>query len=118
MKKVVIYTFAILTISLLGSCKKFLAETSQDEIRPTTTQDLASLMYGTAYPYQTFVDNYIDLLTDDIKCNGVPLLAATGLPNATYTPYLTNGTPMFTFNSTMFDRTYRPIKIHGKPITN
>jgi len=105
MKKVVIYTFAILTISLLGSCKKFLAETSQDEIRPTTTQDLASLMYGTAYPYQTFVDNYIDLLTDDIKCNGVPLLAATGLPNATYTPYLTNGTPMFTFNSTMFDRT-------------
>ena len=87
----------------LGSCKKFLKESSPDEIRPTTTQDLYSLMIGSAYPYQTPMDYYMDLLTDEIKCNGLPLLA-NGQPNTTYSSYLTNGTLLFTWNPTMFDR--------------
>jgi len=90
-------------VILLGSCKKFLAESSPDEIRPTSTQDLNSLMIGTAYPYQTPMDLYQDLLTDDIKCNGLPLLA-NGQPNTTYSSYLTNGTYLFSWNPAMFDR--------------
>jgi len=96
-------TTLFLAAILLGSCKKFLTESSQDEIRPTTTQDLYSLMIGTAYPYQLATDYYLDLLTDDIKCNGLPLLA-NGQPNTTYSGYLTNGTFLFTWNPAMFDR--------------
>jgi len=104
MKRFIIHTsFAVLLLFSLGSCKKFLAESSQDEVRPTTTTDLTQLMNGTAYPNQTVVDTYIDLLTDDIQCNGVPL-TSTGAPNATYTPYLNNGALVFTWNPLMFDR--------------
>ena len=87
----------------LGSCKKFLAESSQDEVRPTTTDDLTQLLIGTAYPYQTPVDTYADMLTDDIQCNGVPLTSA-GVPDATMAPILNNGTLLFSWNPTMFDR--------------
>ncbi len=101
LKYTTVFVFAVI---LLGSCKKFLAESSPDEIRPTTTNDLNALMIGTAYPYQTPMDLYQDLLTDDIKCNGLPLLP-TGLPNTAYSSYLNNGTYLFAWNPAMFDRT-------------
>ncbi|THU40152.1 RagB/SusD family nutrient uptake outer membrane protein [Niastella caeni] len=97
MKHSFIYiTLLFFTALSLGSCKKFLKESSPDEIRPTTTQDLYSLMIGSAYPYQTVADYYLDMLTDEIKCNG--------LPNATYASYLTNSVLLYTWNPAMFDR--------------
>ncbi|MBS1565416.1 MAG: RagB/SusD family nutrient uptake outer membrane protein, partial [Bacteroidetes bacterium] len=104
MKKIIIYL--ALTTPLffsLGACKKFLAESSQDEVRPTTTEDLTQLLVGTAYPYTTAVDTYTDMLTDDIQCNGVSL-NSSGVPEPTLLPYLNNGTMLFTFNPVMFDR--------------
>jgi hypothetical protein len=104
MKRISIYITAfVFSALLLGSCKKFLKESSPDEIRPTTTQDLYSLMIGTAYPYQTVMDLYLDMLTDEIKCNGMPLLA-NGQPNTVYSVYLTNSAFLYTWNPAMFDR--------------
>jgi hypothetical protein len=89
---------------LFTSCKKFLTQTSQDEIRPTTTADLTQLLNGEGYPYITAMDSYIDLLTDDIQCSGIPVV--NGAPaTATYISYLNNGTPIFTWDPAMFDST-------------
>ena len=90
----------ILVTSILGSCKKFLAEYSQDEMRPSTTEDLTSLMHSDAYPYNTRMDN-LDLLTDDVQSNG--LATVNGTPVASFVTPFTNGTPQFTFNPNMFD---------------
>ncbi len=69
MKRILFYT--ILSASwLLGGCKKFLEEKSQDEIRPATIQDLKALMAGSAYPYLTCLNPFLDLMTDDVQCNG------------------------------------------------
>ena len=104
MKKYIIYILLILTVSLpLGSCKKFLEESSQDELRPTTTDDLASLLYSDAYPYGLITDTYTDLLTDDIQNNGVQQL--NGVPNPTYLPFSNYGTPVFAWSPYMFDNT-------------
>lgn len=84
----------------LGSCKKFLAEYSQDEIRPSTTEDLSALMYSEAYPYNMAADNF-DLLTDDIQSNG--LATNKGTQVADYVAPFTAGIPIFTFDPTMFD---------------
>jgi len=85
---------------ILGSCKKFLAEYSQDEMRPASTDDLVALMYSDAYPYLASFNN-IDLLSDDIQSNG--LAVQNNLPVASYVPLIANGTPVFTFDPTMFD---------------
>jgi hypothetical protein len=105
MRHTVKYITAIVFAAiLLGSCKKFLAESSPDEIRPTNTLDLNALMIGSAYPYILSTDLYLDLLTDEIKCNGLPLLT-NGQPNTTYSSHLTNGTLLFTWSPAMFDQT-------------
>ncbi|WP_412468154.1 RagB/SusD family nutrient uptake outer membrane protein [Pedobacter sp. KLB.chiD] len=99
MKKLMIY-FLILFCTVLGSCKKFLTEYSQDEMRPSTTNDLAALMYSDAYPYSIRLDN-LDLLTDDVQSNG--LATTNGTPVANYVTPFNNGIAMFTFSSSMFD---------------
>ncbi|MEH3114303.1 RagB/SusD family nutrient uptake outer membrane protein [Pedobacter terrae] len=90
----------LLLIVILGGCKKFLAEYSQDEMRPSTTDDLAAIMYSEAYPYSVSFDN-LDLLTDDVQSNG--LSTSAGSPVAAYVTAMQNGTPQFTFNPEMFD---------------
>lgn len=102
-KKFILYSFILLCLSL-GSCKKFLAEVSQDEIRPTTTTDLASLMYSDAYPYNEAFDSF-DILTDDIVCNGVSKNTYDNSAVASYVTALQNGMAMFTFNPMMFEST-------------
>lgn len=99
MKRLFIYTLMLLT-SVLGSCKKFLAENSQDEMRPSSTADLTALMYGDAYPYNQLMDNF-DLLTDDVQSNGLATLNNSQI--AAYVGPFTNGTLIYTFNPTMFD---------------
>ena len=96
------YIWLLVAGLLLTSCKKFLTQTSKDELIPASTADLTQLMNGEAYPYQTVMDSYIDLLTDDIQCAGIPMV--NGSPAiATYSSYLNNGAPVFTWDPSMFD---------------
>lgn len=60
----------LLTFGLSG-CSDFLEETTQDQIRPTTVDDLIQLMVGEVYPMNTIVCTYLELMTDDAKCNGM-----------------------------------------------
>ncbi|MNK03496.1 SusD family protein [compost metagenome] len=99
MRKIMIFCLVLSTM-VLGSCKKFLAEYSQDEMRPGSTDDLAALMYSDAYPYLSSMDN-IDLLTDDVQSNG--LAVQNNVPVASYVTAMANGTPVFTYDPTMFD---------------
>lgn len=100
MKKLSIYSLLLFCL-VLGSCKKFLAEYSQDEIKPTTTTDLIALMYSDAYPYQTLTDNF-EMLTDDIQSNG-PAKSSSGDLIGNYATSLQNGAAMFKFDPAMFD---------------
>lgn len=86
------------------SCKKFLTQTSQDEIRPSSTSDLTQLLNGEGYPYITAMDTYIDLLTDDIQCSGIPVVNGSPAVDS-YSSYLKNGAPVFTWDPAMFDST-------------
>jgi hypothetical protein len=86
-----------------NSCKKFLDEYSQDQVRPTNTIDLTAVMYSDAYPGQLAIDNF-DLLTDDMQCNGAAK-TSTGDFVAAYVTALQNGTAIFKFDPTMFDVT-------------
>lgn len=100
MKRITLYSL-ILISTLLGSCKKFLEEYSQDQIRPGNISELSSLMYADAYPGTVAIDNF-DILTDDIQCNG-PAKNAAGNFDATYLSALQTGAAMFRFDPTMFD---------------
>lgn len=105
MKKAIKQYIWLLAAGLVfSSCKKFLTQTSQDEIRPATAADLTQLLNGEGYPYTTPVDTYVDLLTDDIQCSGIPIV--NGAPaTATYSSFLKNATPIFTWDPAMFDST-------------
>ena len=54
----------------LGGCSDFLEESSQDEVRPSNTDDLMQIMVGEAYPMDYYQFDYIDFITDDVQCNG------------------------------------------------
>lgn len=99
MKQHMIFCLILLT-TVFGSCKKFLAEYSQDEMKPGSTEDLTALMYSDAYPYLQTMDSF-DLLTDDVQNNG--LAVVNGVQVASYLSAFTTGTPIFTFDPSMFD---------------
>jgi hypothetical protein len=99
-KKFTISCLLLLCI-VFGSCKKFLAEYSQDEIRPSTASDLASLMYSDAYPYNSAAESF-DILTDDILCNGVSRSTAN-VQVPVYVTALQNGMAMYKFDPLMFE---------------
>jgi hypothetical protein len=77
------------------SCKKYLEEKSQDEVRPSTIQDLNSLMSGDGYPYQTNLSPILDLITDDVQCNG-------GQGQAAYKTVVKKGKAPYTWSKEMF----------------
>ena len=62
----------LLFLLLLGvaGCNDFLEESSQDEIRPSTVEDLMQVMTGEGYPMNFLEYGYTELLTDNVKCNG------------------------------------------------
>jgi hypothetical protein len=95
------YIWLFVAALLFTSCKKFLTQTSSDELIPSSAADLTQLMNGEAYPYNTVMDSYIDLLTDDIQCTGIPAGGAV----TTYGTSLKNGAPIFTWDPSMFDST-------------
>lgn len=80
-------------VFLTGSCGNFFEESSQDEIKPSTVEDMASVLYASAYPLNFESDNYLPLLTDEVQCNG--------LTNETYSTRWTAGQPVFCFNKDM-----------------
>lgn len=94
-KNIITYCLGLVSFLALNGCQDFLKESSQDEIIPSTVNDLKSVMYKEAYPYAFSCDNYIPLLTDEMSCNG--------LNYNSYATILQNGTPVFTFNPEMFD---------------
>ncbi len=99
MKKTFLHILVLLAITIgLNSCEKFLEEKSQDEIRPTTIADLTALMNGEAYPSTQSGDLYLNMLTDEVSCNGTEDESSN-----TYISYLNNGAPIFKWDPSMFD---------------
>lgn len=96
MKKYINYCWIGFLGLLSVSCHDFFKESSQDEIIPSTVEDLRAVLYSESYPYTLGTcDTYLLLLTDEIQCNG--------LQNDNYITQHENGTPVFTFNPEMFD---------------
>ncbi|WP_316838659.1 RagB/SusD family nutrient uptake outer membrane protein [Pedobacter gandavensis] len=77
-------------------CKKFLEEKSQDEMRPSTVQDLSGLMAGEAYPYFVNITSVLNMVTDDVNCVG-----GQGLPN--YEAVVRRGKAPFSWSKHMFE---------------
>jgi hypothetical protein len=62
----------MLCLSVSGCTKHFLDEQSQDEVRPSTVNDLQELLMGEVYPAgsaETSFQFYLDLMTDDMISN-------------------------------------------------
>jgi hypothetical protein len=54
---------------MLVSCGDFLSESSQDEVRPSTTTDLEELLLGDGYVSLSPIFPYLELLTDNVESN-------------------------------------------------
>lgn len=61
------YNMILCLIGILFSCNDFLEESSQDEVRPSTLDDLKQLMLYEAYPLNNYLCRHIDFLTDDME---------------------------------------------------
>lgn len=61
------YIILFLCFSLSFSCSSFLEESSLDEVRPSTVEDLKQLMLYEAYPRNTYFMRHLDFLTDDVE---------------------------------------------------
>ena len=81
---------------MLVSCNDFLEESSQDEVRPTTVEDLMQVMIGEAYPMETKFSRFLDHLTDDMECNGIS-------GEETLEVGLENARPAFSWSEDMFE---------------
>lgn len=75
MNRNITFTFSLAALLLLTGCKKFLKETSQDEMTPTTTTSLNELLAKEGYPYVASAYyasdgfsfcNYLNLMDDDM----------------------------------------------------
>ncbi|WP_316747898.1 RagB/SusD family nutrient uptake outer membrane protein [Pedobacter gandavensis] len=92
--KRLLYILTVLVLFTNSSCKKFLAESSQDEVKPGNLSDLTSLMSGDGYPYQTNLSFVINYITDDISCQG-------GQGQERYIPIVKKIKSAFGWNKTM-----------------
>lgn len=61
------YSYIIGLLGMLCSCSDFLKESSQDEVRPSSLDDLKQLMLYEAYPRSTYFIRHLDFLTDDME---------------------------------------------------
>lgn len=72
--RILIVTFFIGIISLCG-CDDFLEETSQNEMKPASADDLQQLLMGEVYPAgnatEPYYHMYLELLTDNVSCKFV-----------------------------------------------
>lgn len=89
------WSMLLLTLCMFG-CSDFLKESSQDEVRPATTNDLEQLLLGEGYLRDEYIANYLDLLTDDIENNYSDDISQQGL--------LPAGAPIFSWQKDMYER--------------
>ena len=90
----------LLLCSLLSGCNDFLEEMSQDEIRPSTVDDMEQLLNGEAYTrlFADYILNVTEIFTDDIECRG-----AVGWDAESAKITLEKGKWKFTWQKGMFD---------------
>lgn len=88
------------TMFLFVGCNDFLEESSQDEVRPSTVDDLTQLFLGEGYPVEQSFLGYLDLMTDDVKCNGVN--ADPALANQ-----VVNGRSVFAWEFNMYEEMHK-----------
>jgi hypothetical protein len=110
MKRLIYFMIVMILFTITG-CKKFLAEKSQDEIRPSNVKELASFMATEGYPYKTKLDLVMNLLSDDAQCNG-----GQGVGNALIP--LRKGKGPFSWSRTMFEDLLLPEGVAGKTYVN
>lgn len=69
-----------LVLLLVGSmgCSDFLKESSQDEVRPSTVEELESVLLGDVYPRGDMLK--VDVMTDDMQCNGAKAVWGSDAP--------------------------------------
>ena len=87
----------LLFTCFISGCSDFLEESSQDEVRPGSINDLEQLMLYEAYPRTGYFTNYLDLLTDDVK-SGYP-----GEDDPSSLNSLLSGQTVFTWSDKMFE---------------
>lgn len=88
--------FFLLLLGFVG-CSDFLEEASQDQVRPSTVDDLMQVMVGEGYPMNYLQYAYIDFLTDDVQCNG-----AGG--QETLESSVENMYPLFSWGSDIYEK--------------
>lgn len=80
--KIMKYIFGFLLLLSIGGCSDFLEESSQDEVRPSTVDDMEQLLIGEIYMdgdnttmdgqnWGKFCNGYTEMMTDDMQCNGL-----------------------------------------------
>ena len=88
-----------LCVLFFCGCSDFLEESSQDEIRPATVDDMEQLLIGEVYmtdwDHEKFSEGYTRLLTDDIQCYGIS--------DEQYRSQLEGGRYAFSWAREMFD---------------
>lgn len=80
MKRVSITGILCVLVALTGmvSCKKFLAEKSQTDMTPKSTEDYSQLLFGDGYPLDNVVlQPQLQFMDDDVQCYNTPLLATS-----------------------------------------
>lgn len=78
----------------LAGCNDFLTESSQDEVKPSTVEDLEQILLGDAYLNDYNIYNITFLFTDDAQCNG--------LNNSSYEEVFEKDKWKFTWSDKMF----------------
>ena len=79
-----------------AGCSDFLEESSQDEVRPSTVEDLEQLLLGEGYLRTNDVVNYLELLTDNVENHYTW--------NDREQSVLAQGSPVFMWEFDMFER--------------
>lgn len=72
MKRIYIILWLSICVVGLAGCSKFLEETSQNEMRPSSVDDLQQLLMGEVYVIghnENVFHLYLDMLTDDVTCH-------------------------------------------------
>ncbi|MDE5612292.1 MAG: RagB/SusD family nutrient uptake outer membrane protein, partial [Odoribacter sp.] len=89
------WSMLLLALCMFG-CSDFLKESSQDEVRPATTNDLEQLLLGEGYLRDENIADYLDLLTDDVENHYSDDVNLQGI--------LPAGAPIFTWQKDMYER--------------
>lgn len=96
MRTIIYQLVFMILMYVISGCSDFLKESSQDEVRPSTVNDLEQLMLYEAYPLNEYFLPYLDLLTDDAM--------NTYSTKTGYDDYVHNGQFAFTWTKDMFEQ--------------